>query len=446
MFGLLAFLLTQSGCGGSSSPDTSSQVSCPAANTSCTSATGANAIPTSTSTSLPLYVADSSTTGQWGYANEPLVSVTVCTPNHTSSSQCQTISNVLLDTGSFGLRVFGSAITNSNVQLAQQTINVQGESLNVGECAEFGTGADWGAVMSGDVKLGSQTASNIPIQVININFGSLPSGCASLCPDTDPCTAGYNGILGVGLFAQDCGTECADYNDDSDNPGIYFGCDSTGCYDATNGNCGDDNICVFQVPANQQVVNPVASFSSGHNNGISLTLPSVSSSGSSGVTGSVGLGIGSPPNSVVVYDADPEGLTDGAGSDFVSVFQGTTYGDGTDTSTSFLDSGSNGVFFPWNAAQCSTNLGFYCPSSTQSLSATIEDYYGSPSVTNNFSVGNADSLFNTGNSAFNNIGGQATSMFDWGLPFFYGRTVYVGLDGTSATIDSSSVQGPYWAF
>ncbi len=93
------------------------------------------------------------------------------------------------------------------------------------------------------------------------------------------------------------------------------------------------------------------------------------------------------------------------------------------------------------------NTSFYCPSSTDSLSATIEGYSGSPTYNNSFSVGNADSLFNSGNSAFNNIAGNATGMFNWGLPFFYGRTVYVGLDGTTATINSTpNITGPYWAF
>src|SRR6476619_7474596 len=43
-----------------------------------------------------------------GYVNEPCVSVTICVPGTTN---CQTIKNLLLDTGSYGLRVFSSAIS-----------------------------------------------------------------------------------------------------------------------------------------------------------------------------------------------------------------------------------------------------------------------------------------------------------------------------------------------
>lgn len=441
------------GCGGGGNNNSSSSSpSCPLGISSCTNAAGASIIPTSNSTNVPVYVADPGTTGQYGYPNEPLVSVTICSPNHTSPSQCQTISNILLDTGSFGLRVFGSAI-NSNVQLPQQSVTVQGESMGLAECAIFGIGADWGPVKNADVTLGNQTAANIPIHVIDLSYGSVPSGCASLCPDTDPCTAGYNGILGVGVFAQDCGAACANSASDSINPGIYFGCDGTGCYDATSGNCGDDGTCIVQVPSSSQVVNPVASFASGANNGVVLTMPPVGSQGASAVTnGLLKLGIGSP-SSVTVYPADPNGLFDGNGSDFTTVFQGTTYGgsasdpnNSNDMQLAFIDSGSNIIAFDANLAQCPDNAGFYCPSSLQNLAATVLGFSGTPSGTVSFSIGNADSLFNNGNTAFNNLGTTGGGEFDWGLPFFFGRTIYVGLNGANATINSQSASGPYWAF
>jgi hypothetical protein len=45
-----------------------------------------------------------------------------------------------------------------------------------------------------------------------------------------------------------------------------------------------------------------------------------------------------------------------------------------------------------------------------------------------------------------NIGGDAGSglpqSFDWGLPFFYGRTVFTAISGAS----TPAGPGPYWAW
>src|SRR5271168_4830164 len=46
--------------------------------------------------------------GPSSYFNEPCVTIKICSPGTT---QCQTIPNVLLDTGSYGLRLFSSVIT-----------------------------------------------------------------------------------------------------------------------------------------------------------------------------------------------------------------------------------------------------------------------------------------------------------------------------------------------
>ena len=104
---------------------------------------------------------------------------------------------------------------------------------------------------------------------------------------------------------------------------------------------------------------------------------------------------------------------------------------------------------------CTNYSGWYCPGSSSSLSAvdftvTNTGLNGTASPLT-FSIGNAEYLFNFNsgqNWAFNNLGGdsgtsQATDYFDFGLPFFYGRKVFVGIENQTGP---NGVVGPYWAY
>jgi hypothetical protein len=43
---------------------------------------------------------------------------------------------------------------------------------------------------------------------------------------------------------------------------------------------------------------------------------------------------------------------------------------------------------------------------------------------------------------FAEVGGTFRSNFDWGLPFFFGRTVVIGYEGSASSLGN----GPYWAY
>jgi hypothetical protein len=122
----------------------------------------------------------------------------------------------------------------------------------------------------------------------------------------------------------------------------------------------------------------------------------------------------------------------------------TTFG--TQSFPGFIDSGSNGYFFLDSAttglALCPDAAFFYCPASTTAVSITNHGINGTTSAIA-FSVGNADTLLkNDLFSAFGNIGGPSAGNVDWGLPFFFGRTVFTGIEGQS----SPGGVGPYWAY
>jgi hypothetical protein len=430
----------------------------------CTTATSGQSgglVKTTGNNTIPVYVADAATTGGNAYLNEPLVSVTICEPNHTLAGQCVTVSNILLDTGSYGLRVFSTTLP--GITLTQQTVTVHGTSYNLAECQLFGSGADWGPVKAADVILGNQTATNISIQVIDHSFTGMPASCANYSPDTDPCTARYNGILGVGMFAQDCGPDCASTSLAVNQLFQYFGCNGGTCANTFFYTGANHPL---PVPLNEQVVNPVSALGAGFNNGVSLTFPSVGVNGGSAVVGSMTMGIsvaaGNVPGaSVVPLPADPNGQTDCLGSDFQTIFDscsssyifgnpsGVTCSNASNATQAFIDSGSNNYYIASTSAlaTCADASSFFCPTTALSLQSTMRGYNGTPTKVINFSIGNADVLSNTGNSAFNNIGGPDNAIFDWGMPFFYGRTIYVGIDGTSATWNAGATTptGPYWA-
>lgn len=342
------------------------------------------------------------------YLNKPCVSVKVCSP---ASSGCQTINDILLDTGSYGLRIFKQAL---NISLEQMTVG----SGALAECIQYADGSsDWGPVQMASVILGNEPAVQVPIQVIDSTFGSAPAGCRNA--DTGPSDAGFNGILGIGFFAQDCGPVCAN----NANNGIYYICAGSVCAGT-------------EVALSGQVQNP-AYLLSEDNNGVIVKLPAVPETGSASVDGSLILGIGTRsnniPSQVSAYQANQYG-------NFVTIFDGVPY-------SSFTDTGSNGLFFPSPSAgelpDCpSPYAEWFCPGSTISLSATNEGASGSPSSVIPFRIGNFLNLTSSSSRAFDNIGGQQPGQFDWGLPFYFGRSVYIGFEGRSSSIGS----GAFWAY
>jgi hypothetical protein len=345
--------------------------------------------------------------------NQLFASVTVCVPN---TSNCQTISGILVDTGSVGLRVLSSALT---VPLPQQTGS---GGAPVVECLPFVDGFTWGPVQTADVKMAGERASGIAIQVVGLDrFPTIPSACSSQGTAEETLSdLNANGVLGVGLFREDCGLGCALTG--SSNPGLYYVCQTpSGCV-------------VTTEPVASQVQNPVSHFAS-DNNGVVIQLPAVPSGGAASTSGTLTFGIGTQGNNALgsakIFTLDNR-------TNFATLFNGQTY------SSSFIDSGSNGVFFLDAAGaglpNCTNSKGFYCPTTLTALSATQRGLNGTTNVVA-FNAGNVDRL-NSTFSVFAEATGANPGGFDWGLPFFFGRTVFVAIAGQS----TPGGTGPYWAY
>jgi hypothetical protein len=349
------------------------------------------------------------------YVNGLFTSVTVCVPG--SSSACQTIDGVLVDTGSSGLRILSTALT---LSLPQQTAN----GNPVAECNQFVDGFTWGPVQVADVAMAGERASAVPIQIIGAPaFSTIPDGCTSSggAPENTLDALGANGVLGIGLFRQDCGPACAVGG--PSNPGLYYACSSTGCQ-------------VVTESLTQQLQNPVWLFTR-DNNGVIVELPTVSLLGAASVSGSLVFGIGTQANNALAGAA--VFAVDGQGT-FTTVFKGQSYGG------SFLDTGSNGIYFLDSQTAglplCADADSFYCPSSPQSFTATQRGANGT-SRDVAFGAANADTILdNLSLSVFPLLSGPNAGSFDWGLPFFFGRNVFTAIESQG----TPSGAGPYWAY
>jgi len=349
------------------------------------------------------------------YANGVFTIVTVCVP---SSSTCQTVDNVLVDTGSYGLRLLSSAGGGAFTLTLPAQNAASGNPI--GECAAFVSGFTWGPVKSADISMAGEHASKIPVQVIDPSFSAVPSACSNTgVPEDDTIhTLGANGILGVGPYVADCGLACEQAG--TANPGLYYECVGASCH-------------VIPQTTSLQVQNPVAFFAK-DNNGVVIELPAITSSLNS-LTGSMIFGIGTQSNnalgSAALFPLDSSG-------EFSTSYKGHSY-------PAFVDSGSNALFFldtsQTGLTVCSDNSGFYCPASQADMSAkTIS---GGSSATINFSVISADKLFAAqSNFVFPNLAGPNAGTFDWGLPFFFGRNVFTAIESRSTPAGT----GPFWAY
>jgi hypothetical protein len=421
---------------------TTTSVTVTATSTQNTSIAGTATVtvnPASTTSNVAPIVVDGGPAPQsFLAADTAYVTVTICVPGTTT---CQNIDHVMVDTGSTGLRLLSSA-AGGEFNLAQVPLPAEQDPNNnndaYGECLVFLDGFVWGTVNTATVTVSGETASSVPVQII-LPSSSSPAVPAS-CSNQNPAGGvgnegnsledfGANGIIGVGLFPQDCGQYCVSQgsscNSTTNNPCLYYDCPASGCTPA--------NITLAQ-----QLPNPVIDFAV-DNNGVLIQLPSVADGGALNVAGSLIFGIGTESNnslgSAQVYDLNDEG-------NFTTTFNGNTY------TGSFVDSGSNGYFFNDSSInQCgSENPGWYCPTTSPlSLSAGNQGSNMSSPVTVNFSIENADNLFNTGNTAFSTLGGTYPGTpveFDWGLAFFFGRKVFTAIDGAS----TPGGTGPYFAY
>jgi hypothetical protein len=381
-------------------------------------------VPTVNTLTLTVDAGPAAATGQ---INHAYVTVKVCTPG--SQTQCASVDHVLLDTGSVGLRLVRSVLAAGGVTLSAQT-DTQGRTIE--ECVSFGGGQTWGPIALADVTLAGESAAKLPVQIMDDTSSGAPPPATCGANGTlinDVSGFGANGVLGVGVFAQDCGSACVNA---SAPLALYYGCTTAGICTAENAALAD------------QVTNPVAMFAA-DNNGIIVNLPSLqNANGDASVQGEVVFGIATqadnalPTTGITVLGADANG-------DFTATYNGTAA-----VRPALIDSGTDAYWFDdptipvCPAATYGVFGGDYCPTvHPQSLFAVNTGVgVNNASSTVDFAIADPSTFVPTASALINLAGGSGSTNFVWGMPFFYGRKIYIGIDQRTA----GTYTGPYYAY
>ena len=370
-----------------------------------------------------------------GRPNAAFTSVTICNPGDLTV--CQTIDGILVDTGSVGLRIL-----QSQIPLLKLPTFSDGSGNTLENCVTYPDGSFlWGPVARADVYIAGEVAPNDLLQVITSSNNPVSNGCSNgtLNNLNSMELLGANGILGIGPEPTDCivaGRNLCDSSILPTPPNLYFSCPSQGC---------DPTDTAVVVGRDKQVTNPVALFPL-DNNGTILQLAPVSSPEVE-TFGTLTFGIETETNNALggatVYTTNREG-------NFTTIFNAQTL------SASYIDSGAAEFVFPGLMPTCSVNTKLYCPPALRNLVATNRgSTQGMGDVS--FSVDNADTMFasDPGYAVFGSLGAQNATYnscvngaggctFVWGLPFFYGRSVYTAIDGQFVPFGTPNA--PWWAY
>jgi hypothetical protein len=362
------------------------------------------------------------------FPNTAYTTVTVCAPGTTT---CQAIDGIIVDTGSSGLRILASALPDL------PTATADGNPIS--ECVQLPDQSYlWGDLVTADIRIAGEVSRSLPIHALTTaNGASVPSGCTDNGARTNRGTQASlhaNGILGLGYQPQDCGGACASNGTGTAPEAAYYTCSGSSC------------PATF-VPLAQQIKNPIVTFLN-DNNGVVLQLPGLPGP-SPTLDGVMTFGIGTQGNnqlgSATVFTVSAKGT-------FTTNLAST----GQSLTSSVLSSGARALFFPDDdLPACSGASPYFCPAASTPISA-VQVGANAAQATINFNVDNAVTLFagNPGAAAFTTLAGPNGSgacatgtgacQFIWGLPFFYGRTVYTAINGQ--TMPMNAPAAPWFAY
>lgn len=365
---------------------------------SAAAADGAPEIPLSVSTSNSGF-------------NRLLVTVKVCVPG---TQKCTTIPNIMVDTGSTGLRLQAFALSSSS----QLPALIGGDGKPAAECEHFGGSNAWGTIHRIDLYLPGAVARDLPVQVVDANERNRPEDCPA---STGAATS--NGTLGIGWHETECEGECMN----SARSPRFYSCGAEACQPIRG-----------QVPAANILPNPITKFGDGTLNGYILELPQPGANGAREVRGRMVLGVGTAANNQLPSEAFPLP----PGGYFPVTYRGRTY------PRSYIDSGTPTYVLPdSDYPLCAHPSWAICTSSEQHDTAEMQDGTGQTHPLA-FLVGNYEKQRDGGNGASRNAATsakQGATGMSFGAPFFLGKRVALVLEGHKVP-GHPELTGPLYAW
>lgn len=348
--------------------------------------------------------------------NRPFINLTVCPVNDTK--HCQTINNVLVDSGSSGLRINKSALKAINFA------PIMDNNKSVFNCILFGAGYDIGKMYSVDLYIGGEKGSNIPLQVTDNSDKN--SQIAKVCSNYDTIPAanlddfGASAIIGISVIdSPDKSYSRAEVCDDSGN------------------NCSG----IYSSGLN---INPLSKFAT-DNNGVIFSIPKVATALASDVVGTLTFGLNTQSDNTVENGANVQ-IVHGTASDSWGSFSADN------GVNAIFDSGSATINIAKNKHTdiqiCTVNvirpINIFCPANQTAVSIGYGDI---SSLENQYTL---NLMFIDPRTFADNIyivPDFATSSDDpsqeiFGIPAFFGRNIY--LQFASANTNTPFGASPAW--
>ena len=393
--------LALAACGGGSSAASGSTSQAPVASNSGAGHGGAGASGGASSGSVAPLSSEANVAsivvngGGINLLNAPTISITVCSPG---TSQCATVPNVLVDSGSSGLRLMKSAL--SSLALPSETNPATNDPI--AGCTVYAGGVAWGPLATADIRIAGEKAQAVPLQLVDPTYGSVPSSCSNQGSLLTASALGVNGILGVAGYLTD------------DIP-------TFDCTKSATTTCAQ----TYAPSASQKIANVVSRFAA-DNNGVIISLPAIPAAGVASVSGTLTFGIDTQPNNAI----DGVNMVAGISNGLTATYDGRTV-------PATFDTGSSVGFFanaPFPTCVLTELYSFgttwYCPAT---LNAQVASYSGGGlTAAFDFGVANAQLAFAGAKPnayALPNVAMQADlfneDLLDVGMAFLFGQNLYL---------------------